>query len=58
MAPAVFTSCNVEIGGLRFHYTDWGGDGPPLLLEGTLAARVIAACGAPLAPAAARHARR
>ena len=32
MAPAVFTSCNVEIGGLRFHYTDWGGDGPPLVM--------------------------
>ncbi len=22
MAPAVFTSCHVEIGGLRFHYSD------------------------------------
>ena len=32
MAPAGFTSCNVEIGGLRFHYTDWGGDGPPLVM--------------------------
>ena len=32
MAPAVFTSCNVEICGLRFHYTDWGGDGPPLVM--------------------------
>ncbi len=32
MAPAVFTSCHVEIGGLRFHYTDWGGDGPPLVM--------------------------
>ena len=32
MAPAGFTSCHVEIGGLRFHYTDWGGDGPPLVM--------------------------
>lgn len=32
MAPAVFISRNVEIGGLRFHYTDWGGDGPPLVM--------------------------
>jgi pimeloyl-ACP methyl ester carboxylesterase len=32
MGPAVFTSCHVEIGGLRFHYTDWGGDGPPLVM--------------------------
>ena len=32
MAPAVFASCNVEIGGLRFHYTDWGSDGPPLVM--------------------------
>ena len=32
MAPAVFTSCHVEIGGLRFHYTDWGGGGPPLVM--------------------------
>ncbi len=32
MAPAVFASCHVEIGGLRFHYTDWGGDGPPLVM--------------------------
>jgi pimeloyl-ACP methyl ester carboxylesterase len=32
MASAVFTSRNVEIGGLRFHYTDWGGDGPPLVM--------------------------
>jgi pimeloyl-ACP methyl ester carboxylesterase len=32
MAPAVFTSCSVEIGGLRFHYTDWGSDGPPLVM--------------------------
>ena len=26
MAPAGFTSRNVEIAGLRFHYTDWGGE--------------------------------
>ena len=32
MAAAVFTSCHVEIGGLRFHYTDWGDDGPPLVM--------------------------
>lgn len=32
MAPAGLVSCNVEIGGLRFHYTDWGGDGPPLVM--------------------------
>ncbi len=32
MAPASFTSRNIEIGGLRFHYTDWGGDGPPLVM--------------------------
>ena len=32
MAPAGFTSCHVEIGGLRLHYTDWGGDGPPLVM--------------------------
>jgi pimeloyl-ACP methyl ester carboxylesterase len=32
MAPAGFTSCNVQIGGLRFHYADWGGDGPPLVM--------------------------
>ena len=32
MAPAGFTSRNIEIGGLRFHYTDWGGDGPALVM--------------------------
>ncbi len=32
MAEAGFTSRNVEIGGLKFHYTDWGGDGPPLVM--------------------------
>jgi esterase len=32
MAPAGFTSCNVDVDGLRFHYTDWGGDGPPLVM--------------------------
>ena len=32
MAQAGFTSRNVEIGGLKFHYTDWGGNGPPLVM--------------------------
>ncbi|HTA03828.1 MAG TPA: alpha/beta hydrolase [Streptosporangiaceae bacterium] len=32
MAEAGFTSRNVEIGGLKFHYTDWGGGGPPLVM--------------------------
>ena len=32
MAEAGFSSRNVEIGGLNFHYTDWGGDGLPLLM--------------------------
>ena len=32
MAPAGFTSGNLEIGGLRFHYADWGGGGPPLVM--------------------------
>jgi len=32
MTGAGFTSRNVHIGGLRFHYADWGGDGPPLVL--------------------------
>jgi esterase len=32
MAPEGFTSRNVEIGGLRFHYADWGGGGPPLVM--------------------------
>ncbi len=25
-------SCHAEISGLRFHYLDWGGDGPPLVM--------------------------
>jgi esterase len=32
MAPAGMVSSNVEIGGLGFHYTDWGGEGPPLVM--------------------------
>jgi pimeloyl-ACP methyl ester carboxylesterase len=32
MAEAGFISRNVEIGGLKFHYTDWGGGGPPLVM--------------------------
>src|ERR1700748_2459465 len=32
MATADFTSGNLELGGLNFHYTDWGGDGPPLVM--------------------------
>ena len=32
MAEAGFTSRNVEIGGLKFHCTDWGGGGPPLVM--------------------------
>jgi pimeloyl-ACP methyl ester carboxylesterase len=32
MAAASFTSGNLDIGGLNFHYTDWGGDGPPLVM--------------------------
>jgi pimeloyl-ACP methyl ester carboxylesterase len=32
MAQAGFTSRNVEIGGLKFHYTDWAGAGPPLVM--------------------------
>jgi esterase len=32
MAPAGFTSGNLNIGGLNFHYIDWGGDGPPLVM--------------------------
>ncbi len=32
MAQVGFTSRNTEIGGLKFHYTDWGGDGPPLVM--------------------------
>jgi esterase len=32
MAAADFTSGNLDIGGLSFHYIDWGGDGPPLVM--------------------------
>jgi pimeloyl-ACP methyl ester carboxylesterase len=29
---AGFTSNHLDLGGLNFHYTDWGGDGPPLVM--------------------------
>jgi pimeloyl-ACP methyl ester carboxylesterase len=29
---ADFKSDTLDIGGLNFHYTDWGGDGPPLVM--------------------------
>jgi esterase len=32
MAAAPPTSRHLEIGGLKFHYLDWGGDGPPLVM--------------------------
>jgi esterase len=32
MAAAPPTSCHLEISGLKFHYLDWGGDGPPLVM--------------------------
>ena len=32
MATAGFTSGHIDLGGLSFHYTDWGGDGPPLVM--------------------------
>jgi esterase len=32
MAAAAPTSRHVELGGLKFHYLDWGGDGPPLVM--------------------------
>ncbi len=32
MATAGFTSGHLDLGGLGFHYTDWGGDGPPLVM--------------------------
>jgi hypothetical protein len=32
MATAVATSKFVELGGLKFHYLDWGGEGRPLLM--------------------------
>ena len=55
MGPAVFASCHVEIGGLRFHYTDWGGDGPPLVMLHGLSghARTWDYTAAPLAAATA-----
>ena len=32
MAAALPTSRHLEINGLKFHYLDWGGDGPPLVM--------------------------
>jgi esterase len=32
MAAAHPTSRHLEINGLKFHYLDWGGDGPPLVM--------------------------
>jgi esterase len=32
MAAAPPTSRHLEISGLKFHYLDWGGDGPPLVM--------------------------
>jgi esterase len=32
MAAAVPTSRHLEINALKFHYLDWGGDGPPLVM--------------------------
>jgi esterase len=32
MAEADVTSRTLDIGGLTFHYLDWGGDGPPLVM--------------------------
>jgi len=32
MAAALPTSRNLEINGLKLHYLDWGGDGPPLVM--------------------------
>jgi pimeloyl-ACP methyl ester carboxylesterase len=32
MAQADGTSRRLDIGGLRLHYLDWGGDGPPLVM--------------------------
>src|SRR5580704_6840725 len=32
MAAAPPTSRHLEINGLKFHYLDWGGDGPPLVM--------------------------
>ncbi len=32
MAAGLPTSRHLEINGLKFHYLDWGGDGPPLVM--------------------------
>ena len=32
MAQAEGTSRRLDIDGLRLHYLDWGGDGPPLVM--------------------------
>jgi esterase len=32
MAAALPTSRHLDISGLKFHYLDWGGDGPPLVM--------------------------
>jgi esterase len=32
MAAAVYTSSFVDLDGLKFHYLDWSGDGPPLVM--------------------------
>jgi len=32
MAAAAPTSRHLELSGLKFHYLDWGGDGPPLVM--------------------------
>jgi pimeloyl-ACP methyl ester carboxylesterase len=32
MAAAGFTSGHLDLGGLSFHYVDWGGDGQPLVM--------------------------
>lgn len=32
MTAAGFTDRTVHVNGLRFHYTDWGGDGQPLVM--------------------------
>jgi pimeloyl-ACP methyl ester carboxylesterase len=32
MAPAAGKFCFVDLDGLKFHYLDWNGDGPPLVM--------------------------
>jgi esterase len=32
MTEAAFSSSNVDIGGLKFHFVDWDGTGPPLVM--------------------------